>query len=100
MLSRVQDKDLNKKSLEDLLKRGLSSWSPLNSVGYKETQSYLKGEITKQGLQDLIVQNTMRLAKKQGTWFRRDEGIIWFDPDHSRHAPLYYIHQLMVKYLS
>lgn len=62
-----------------LLEEGLGEWAPLQSVGYKETVAYLRGELTLQGLEDEIVKNTMRLAKRQMTWFRRDPDIQWFD---------------------
>ena len=63
---------------EALLKQGLIDWAPLKSVGYKETVSFLNNEIDKTELLELIVQNTMRLAKKQMTWFKKDKMIKWF----------------------
>ena len=30
---------------------------------------------------DKIKQNTRRFAKRQLTWFRRDENTVWFEPD-------------------
>lgn len=66
--------------VEDLLKRGLDTWSPLNSVGYKEVRAFLRGEIKKSDLIDEISMATMKLAKKQKTWFKRDPDIHWFHP--------------------
>jgi tRNA dimethylallyltransferase len=64
--------------VQSLLDRGLSQWAPLQSVGYKEAIDYLKGRLTsEEELKNLIVQNTMRLAKKQRTWFQRDAEILW-----------------------
>lgn len=51
----------------------------LNTVGYKEIISYLDGEITLDRAIDLIKRNTRRYAKRQLTWFRRDNRIKWFD---------------------
>lgn len=65
--------------VEALLKKGLEMWSPLNSVGYAETVEFLKKPSTLVDLKSMIVQNTMKLAKKQRTWFQRDKQIIWFD---------------------
>ena len=65
--------------VEKLLQRGLKAWRPLNSIGYKETQQYLEGLMTKEELEADIVRNTMRLAKKQKTWFKKDTSIQWFD---------------------
>lgn len=64
-----------------LLQKGLGHWSPLQSVGYKETVEFLQGSNKDQkALKDQIVQNTMRLAKKQRTWFQRDVEIVWAQP--------------------
>ncbi len=67
--------------VEKLRAQGLASWSPLQSVGYKEVQAYLDGLLSKAELEPLIVTSTMQLAKQQMTWFRRDPSIVWFDPD-------------------
>ncbi len=50
----------------------------LNTVGYKEIISYLDGEISLERAVELIKRNTRRYAKRQMTWFRRDERIKWF----------------------
>ncbi len=49
----------------------------LNTVGAKEVFDYLEGLITKEAMTGLIQQNTRRFAKRQMTWFRRDENIVW-----------------------
>lgn len=51
----------------------------LNTVGYKECIALLKGEITRERAIELTAQNTRRYAKRQMTWFRRDERISWHD---------------------
>jgi len=53
----------------------------LNTVGYKELFSYLDGECTLVKAIDLIQRNTRKYARKQLTWFRRDEKIKWFEPE-------------------
>ena len=89
LLKRVQSrtKEMLKAGLieevESLLARGLKSWRPLSSIGYKETQQYLEGVLTKLELEEEIVRNTMRLAKKQNTWFKKDKSIQWFDANLS-----------------
>lgn len=50
----------------------------LNTVGYKEIISAFDGEIEMETAIDLIKRNTRRFAKRQMTWFRRDERINWF----------------------
>lgn len=60
------------------LDSGLKDWKPLQSVGYKETQAFISGQMTKAELMDQIVTNTMYLAKRQMTWFRADRKVSWF----------------------
>lgn len=49
------------------------------SIGYKEVVLYLQGKIDFEEMVSLIKRNSRRLAKKQLTWFRRDQRILWFD---------------------
>lgn len=51
----------------------------LNTVGYKEIIQHLDGEITLERAIELIKRNTRHYAKRQMTWFRKDERIHWFD---------------------
>jgi len=51
----------------------------LNTVGYKEIIQHLKGEISLERAIELIKRNTRHYAKRQITWFRKDERIHWFD---------------------
>ena len=49
------------------------------AIGYKEIVRYLDGEITKQQAIDDIKQATRRYAKRQLSWFKRDDSIVWLD---------------------
>lgn len=51
----------------------------LKTVGYRELFEYIDGNFTKEFAIDEIKKNTRRFAKRQGTWFRKDKDIIWFD---------------------
>ncbi len=51
----------------------------LKAIGYKELVDYFKGGITLDEAVRLIKRNTRRFAKRQMTWFKRDERIEWFD---------------------
>jgi tRNA dimethylallyltransferase len=53
--------------------------TPLQAIGYKEIASYLRGEITADEAVKLIKRNTRRYAKRQFTWFKKEEGINWID---------------------
>ncbi|MEQ8243307.1 tRNA (adenosine(37)-N6)-dimethylallyltransferase MiaA [Fulvivirga sp.] len=53
----------------------------LQTVGYKEIFDYLDGLTTLDEAVELIKRNTRRYAKRQMTWFRRDNENKWFHPD-------------------
>uniref|UniRef100_UPI003516B8DA tRNA (adenosine(37)-N6)-dimethylallyltransferase MiaA n=1 Tax=Xanthomarina gelatinilytica TaxID=1137281 RepID=UPI003516B8DA len=50
----------------------------LNTVGYKELFKYLNGEWTLDFAVSEIKKNSRRFAKRQLTWFRKKEDILWF----------------------
>lgn len=64
---------------ENFVKQNFLDWAPLSSVGFKETVQFLAENKTKDWLQESIVQSTMKLIKKQKTWFKRDGAILWSD---------------------
>ena len=51
----------------------------LQTVGYREIFAHFDGEITKEFAIEEIKKNTRRFAKRQLTWFRKDQEILWFD---------------------
>lgn len=51
----------------------------LNTVGYKELFDYLEGHCTLEFAISEIKKNTRRFAKRQLTWFKKQEDILWFD---------------------
>jgi len=53
----------------------------LNTVGYKEIFDFLDGTLTLEQAVTNIKTNTRRYAKRQLTWFKRDETIQWFLPE-------------------
>ena len=53
----------------------------LNTVGYKEMFEYMKGKWTLHEAVERIKGNTRRYARKQLTWYKKDEQIRWFHPD-------------------
>ena len=63
-----------------LLDMGFSkNLNALNTVGYKEIIEFLEKKISLERAIELIKRNTRRYAKRQLTWFRRDQRIKWFD---------------------
>ncbi len=55
----------------------------LNTVGYKEIIDFLEGNISLERAIELIKRNTRRYAKRQLTWFGKDERIKWFEVDEN-----------------
>lgn len=53
----------------------------LNTVGYKEMFAYFDGTYDLPAAVEKIKRNTRVYARKQMTWFRRDDTIVWFTPD-------------------
>ena len=52
----------------------------LQTVGYKELFAYLNGYCSLQQAADKIKQNSRQYAKRQLTWFKKDEDVKWFHP--------------------
>lgn len=50
----------------------------LQTVGYKEVFNYLNGETSLQKAVEGIKTHTRQYAKRQITWFKKEEGINWF----------------------
>ncbi len=53
--------------------------SLLKTIGYQEFIDYFDGLLTYEECVDKIKQNTRRYAKRQLTWFRRNEDINWLE---------------------
>ncbi len=51
------------------------------AIGYKELKPYLDGEVPLETAVDALKRATRRYAKRQLTWFRRNEAIHWIYPD-------------------
>jgi tRNA dimethylallyltransferase len=65
------------KEVETLLPK--QHLNALNTVGYKELFKYLNGEWTLEFAISEIKKNSRRFAKRQLTWFKKNEDILWFD---------------------
>ena len=69
------------------------SLNALNTVGYKELFDYLEGRWTLEEAVERIKGNTRRYARKQLTWYKKDEQISWFHPDEKTSIIDYIISQ-------
>lgn len=61
----------------------------LNTVGYKELFSYFDGIWELDEAVERIKGNTRRYARKQLTWFKRDQQMKWFHPDEQEQIMKY-----------
>ncbi len=67
----------------------------LQTVGYRELFSYFDGEFTRDFAIEEIKKNTRRFAKRQMTWFKRNQETHWFDFMTSPQEIINYIEKLM-----
>jgi tRNA dimethylallyltransferase len=50
----------------------------VKAIGYRQVAQYLAGEIDLEQARRMTVQATLQYSKRQMTWFRREEGVVWF----------------------
>ncbi len=66
--------------VQALLARGIpAEATAMQAIGYKELVSHLRGEATETEAKDAIALASRRYAKRQRTWFRRNEAIHWLE---------------------
>lgn len=66
--------------VQSLLDDGLTeNHQSMKAIGYREVIPYLKGEINYETMVESLKQDTRRYAKRQLTWFRKNEHAIWLD---------------------
>ncbi|MFN8287777.1 MAG: tRNA (adenosine(37)-N6)-dimethylallyltransferase MiaA [Chitinophagales bacterium] len=66
----------------------------LNTVGYTELFDFIEDKLSLEEAVALIKQNTRNYAKRQMTWFRKDDGIKWFQPTQREEIERYIDTQL------
>ncbi|MEO6761665.1 MAG: tRNA (adenosine(37)-N6)-dimethylallyltransferase MiaA [Candidatus Saccharimonadales bacterium] len=54
---------------------------PMKGIGYSQWRNYFMGSSTLEETRQRIVKDTLSLAKRQRTWFKRNNSIQWID-DH------------------
>ncbi|MCF8346759.1 MAG: tRNA (adenosine(37)-N6)-dimethylallyltransferase MiaA [Bacteroidales bacterium] len=77
------------KSLEQFREK-----NAMKTVGYRELFSYLDGRISLEQAVDLIKRNTRKYARKQLTWFRKNNLYPWFHPAEMERIETYIDSQL------
>ena len=58
--------------------RGMVS---MQGLGYKEILAYLEGAMTLEEAVELLKRDTRHFAKRQLTWFRREQDVIWVEKE-------------------
>ena len=66
------------------------SLNSMNTVGYKEVTAFLKGYYNKETAIDEMKKNTRRFAKRQLTWFRKNNEINWLKPEENMTSKILY----------
>lgn len=65
--------------VQALLESGLNeNAKPFDFLGYRELRAVLRGELTLEIARAAIQQATRRYAKRQLTWFRKEQDVRWF----------------------
>lgn len=65
------------KEVEELLKKYDKFPTAMQGLGYKEVVEYLQGITTKEEMIEKIKMETRRYAKRQITWFKKNNQTIW-----------------------
>ncbi len=70
----------------------------MHAIGYRQLFAYFKGEYSYEDAVEAIKRETRRFAKRQISWFKRDERILWFDADE--YASAADMHEAMIGYFT
>lgn len=60
------------------------SKTALQGLGYKEVVEYLEGNVSYEEMVEKIKMETRRYAKRQMTWFKRNQNIIWLEASNKQ----------------
>ena len=67
--------------VESLLARGYDpGLKPLQAIGYRDVVRLIGGELSREDTVRRIQRDTRRFAKRQLTWMRKEQDILWCDP--------------------
>ena len=65
--------------VKNLLKKYNEFTTAMQGLGYKEVKDYLEGNLSYEEMINKIKQESRHYAKRQLTWFRKNENTIWID---------------------
>ena len=67
--------------VKDLLEKYRSYPTAMQALGYKEVKEYLDGLLSYEEMIDKIKKETRHYAKRQLTWFRKNDDYIWLNAE-------------------
>lgn len=70
------------KEVDELYQKYKKFPTAMQGLGYKEVIEYFNGILTKEEMIEKIKQESRRYAKRQMTWFRRNQNIHWLDTEN------------------
>jgi tRNA dimethylallyltransferase len=93
---RIRAKDMLNNGLVQEYKMITKTWGSdcvaLSTIGYASVGRYLKDKLHMEELEDDIVRSSMRLVKKQMTWFKRNQHIEWMkSPKEAADKAIFYL---------
>jgi tRNA dimethylallyltransferase len=75
--------------VKSLLKKGyLKTGTASQAIGYKEVLLHLSGGLSIDDTKELIKRNSRRYAKRQLTWFRKIDNILWLNQEVSENIEI------------
>ncbi len=79
-----------KGEVQGLLDRGYDpGLKSMQSIGYRHMVKHIQGEWDLDQCREYLARDTRRYAKRQYTWFNRDQSIRWFDLENISEVPTY-----------
>lgn len=74
--------------VQELLKAYPEQPTALQALGYKEIAAFLHGEMTLEAAIERLKRDTRRYAKRQLSWFKRNQEVHWFDCTSTSHEKI------------
>lgn len=68
--------------VSEILKKYDKCPTAMQALGYKEVREYLENKITFDEMTEKIKRETRRYAKRQITWFKKNNDYIWLDAEN------------------
>ncbi len=71
--------------VEELRAKGYSpELSSMQSIGYRHANNLLSGQWDQATMMEHLIRDTRRYAKRQMTWFGKNERLNWFDRNEQK----------------